>query len=94
MDALPTHDRRIRISSKLDGNSLRLRFEDNGRGFDTRAARPSSHDLIGMRFRVEAGGGRLSVTSAPGQGTRVEATLPEGDAISGSAAPSPPAAPA
>ena len=31
---------------------------------------------MGMRYRVEAAGGRLSIVSAPGQGTRIEATLP------------------
>ena len=84
----------VTVSLRADAGQAHLQVVDNGRGFDPRAARPSSHGLIGMRFRVEAGGGRLSVTSAPGQGTRVEATLPEGDAVSGSAAPSPPAAPA
>ncbi len=36
----------------------------------------ASHGLAGMRHRVEATGGRLVIDSAPGQGTRVSATLP------------------
>ena len=46
-------------------------------GFDTTAAQSSAYGLVGMRFRVEAEGGTLSVVSAPGQGTRLQVTLPE-----------------
>ena len=50
---------------------------DNGVGFDTRSERrATSHGLLGMRFRVEAEGGRMHLSSVPGQGTRVSATLP------------------
>ena len=41
-----------------------------------RATRPSTHGLAGMRHRVEAAGGRLTVTSRPGEGTRITAVLP------------------
>ena len=51
-------------------------MRDDGCGFDPRSVRPSTHGLAGMRHRVEAAGGRLSVTSAPGKGTRVVAALP------------------
>jgi signal transduction histidine kinase len=46
---------------------------DDGRGFDTDASR---RGLQGMRDRVEAIGGRLQVTSAPGAGTTVRVRLP------------------
>lgn len=50
---------------------------DNGVGFDTQGERRSTaHGLLGMRFRVEAEGGRMHLSSVPGQGTRVSATLP------------------
>jgi signal transduction histidine kinase len=49
---------------------------DNGVGFDTRQRRASAHGLVGMRYRVEADGGRFTLESAPGQGTCVRATLP------------------
>lgn len=49
---------------------------DNGVGFDTRQRRASAHGLLGMRYRVEADGGRFTLESAPGQGTCVRATLP------------------
>lgn len=31
---------------------------------------------MGMRYRVEAVGGRLGIQSAPGRGTRIDADLP------------------
>ena len=45
-------------------------------GFDPAAVRPTSHGLSGMRHRVESAGGRLSITSRPGNGTLVSAVLP------------------
>jgi signal transduction histidine kinase len=38
--------------------------------------RASTHGLLGMRYRVEAGGGRFRLDSAPGRGTRIHASLP------------------
>jgi signal transduction histidine kinase len=49
---------------------------DDGQGFDPDRARGSTHGLAGMRHRVEAAGGKLTVTSSPGAGTRVVAILP------------------
>jgi len=51
--------------------------KDNGKGFDTAHINPSTHGLAGMRHRVEAAGGRLSVRSQPGRGTHVSASLPK-----------------
>ncbi|MBI2772054.1 MAG: CHASE3 domain-containing protein [Burkholderiales bacterium] len=51
--------------------------KDDGAGFDVSQVRPSTHGLAGMRHRVEAAGGRLNVTSAPGAGTRISAVLPK-----------------
>jgi signal transduction histidine kinase len=49
---------------------------DDGRGFDVTQTRPSTHGLAGMRHRVEAAGGKLSVVSSPGKGTCISARLP------------------
>ncbi len=57
-------------------NHLIVEVSDNGRGFDAQLARPSTHGLAGMRHRVEAAGGKLTVSSAPGEGTRLQAMLP------------------
>jgi signal transduction histidine kinase len=51
---------------------------DNGMGFDVEQVSDTRHGLRGIQHRVEACGGRLSVTSSPGHGTRVEAMLPGG----------------
>lgn len=53
-----------------------VQVRDDGSGFNTHAISPTAHGLAGMQHRVEAAGGRLTVTSAPGVGTLVSATLP------------------
>ena len=51
-------------------------MRDDGIGFDTTARTTSAYGRLGMRFRVEAEGGSLTVESAPGQGTLIRVTLP------------------
>ncbi len=53
-----------------------VQVRDNGVGFDPGSVRPTSHGLAGMRHRVEAAGGRLTLTSRPGNGTLLSAVLP------------------
>ena len=53
---------------------------DDGVGFDTTLQRNSAYGLMGMRYRVEAEGGVLIMTSSPGAGTLIQATLPAGAA--------------
>lgn len=53
-----------------------VQIQDNGSGFDMHSVRPNSHGLAGMRHRVEAAGGRLTVTSSLGDGTTVSAVIP------------------
>jgi signal transduction histidine kinase len=53
-----------------------IQVRDNGSGFDPASVRPTSHGLSGMRHRVESAGGRLTITSRPGDGTLVSAVLP------------------
>lgn len=55
-----------------------VQIRDDGKGFDLASVGRSSHGLVGMRQRVEAAGGRLTVTSEKGQGTLVSAILPLG----------------
>jgi PAS domain S-box-containing protein len=61
--------------------SLRLVVRDDGIGFDVESIRERAADagnlgLIGMRERVEILGGRLTIDSEPGRGTRICVTLP------------------
>jgi PAS domain S-box-containing protein len=54
---------------------LRVRFKDEGRGFDpTRSSQ--GFGLLGIRERVDAMGGRLSIQSAAGSGTQIEVLVP------------------
>ena len=64
------------------GNTVHLSVRDAGVGFDSTRKVNSTFGLMGMRFRVEAEGGTLQLTTAPEQGTRLQVTLP-------SAAPAP-----
>lgn len=64
----------VQVAHEADG--VRVKVEDNGKGFDTRLLRPETHGLTGMRFRIESHGGQLDVRSAPGQGTTISAWLP------------------
>ena len=54
-----------------------LMVRDDGIGFDTEAVAGSAYGLLGMRFRVEAEHGTLSVASLPHQGTLIRVRLPE-----------------
>ncbi len=69
--------RQVWISLSTLGGQVRISVRDDGQGFDTRLKPVSVYGLVGMRFRVNAEGGVLVVTSAPGQGTLIEATLPQ-----------------
>ena len=58
---------------------IRLRVRDNGRGFsDDDLAERRSMGLLGMQERALVLGGKVSIESAPGQGTAVSVTLPRG----------------
>jgi len=56
---------------------VEVSVRDDGVGFDTITKPSSAYGLVGMRFRVKAQGGTLVVVSAPGQGTLIQAKLPE-----------------
>ncbi|QDL36690.1 CHASE3 domain-containing protein [Rhodoferax sediminis] len=68
----------VTISLQNFDSYISVEVKDDGKGFDTTQARLSSHGLIGMRHRVEASGGRLTVTSRIGRGTCISAVLPKG----------------
>lgn len=54
-----------------------IEVQDNGKGFELDSIGATSHGITGMRHRVEAAGGRLTVVSKPGDGTRITAVLPK-----------------
>ena len=72
------HPTRVDLELACDEHSTRLRVSDDGRGFDPdHAMRADGHyGLRGMRERAEQVRGTVLIDSAPGRGTRVEATVP------------------
>lgn len=77
---LHAHPSTLAVSLRYAGRELRIRVSDDGSGFDVAAGgdgRGGAHlGLVGMRERAALLGGSLSVTSRPGNGTTVSATLP------------------
>ena len=57
------------------GDALRFEVHDDGNGFDMRAT-PRGSGLTNMADRLDALGGTLRVTSAPGRGTTVSGAIP------------------
>lgn len=53
-----------------------VQIQDDGQGFELASMRPNSHGLAGMKHRVEAAGGRLTVASQTDKGTTISAVIP------------------
>lgn len=70
----------VGITMKCQENTIFLKIEDNGQGFDpakiTIQEGQRHLGLIGMNERAELFGGRCSVYSAPGEGTTIEVIVP------------------
>jgi PAS domain S-box-containing protein len=68
--------REVRIELAREGGDVRLRIQDDGKGFDP-ATVPDGHlGLAGMRARADRLGARLDVTSRPGSGTTIDVRVP------------------
>lgn len=69
--------RRIQVRIHFRPDCFSLEVEDDGVGFEEKkTADQDRMGLIGMRERAKSIGGRLSIYSRPGQGTKVSLTLP------------------
>jgi signal transduction histidine kinase len=68
--------RSIKVTLMEVDASAVVQVEDDGQGFDASKTPTGSHGIRGMRFRVEATGGRLDVWSQAGKGTRLTAIIP------------------
>jgi PAS domain S-box-containing protein len=68
----------VNLLLQLEPNMIRLIIQDNGVGIQSweQANRPGNHGLTIMRERAEAVGGKLTIASTPGQGTRIEVSMP------------------
>lgn len=68
---------RVRVVLAMKEGSLHIRVHDDGRGLDLESGhRNLSFGLSGMRERAAMLGGKLEITSKPGEGTTVDALIP------------------
>jgi signal transduction histidine kinase len=67
---------RITLRMHQGDGEVGLLIQDNGRGFNDAVGRPGGHGLGNMRARAARIGASLRITSQPGSGARVMATLP------------------
>ena len=72
--------RRADVVLEYGPASASLTIEDDGVGFDPTAS-VTGFGLRGMRERLAAVGGRLDLTSAPGEGARLVASVPLSDPL-------------
>lgn len=70
--------RHLTIRVRADDQAARLEVRDDGAGFDLAAAerRRDGMGLLSMRERVALVDGELDITTAPGRGTTLVATVP------------------
>jgi two-component system sensor histidine kinase NreB len=68
----------VTVRAWTAGEQLHLQIEDRGQGFesDKKQTAGRSTGLSGMQERTELLGGRFSVETGPGLGTRITAVLP------------------
>lgn len=68
---------KVHVDMERRGANLWFGIRDNGKGFDLAIVTQNrTYGLLGMHERALALGGKVDITSAPGQGTSVEVTIP------------------
>ena len=67
----------VRVSLHDAGERVLLQVRDNGVGFDPAGVGNARHGLVGMRYRVQAEQGQLTLDAAPGRGVTLRASLPQ-----------------
>jgi signal transduction histidine kinase len=63
----------VEVCADIEGQDLHLSIRDDGIGGADAA---NGSGISGLRDRVEAFGGALSISSHPGTGTELRATIP------------------
>ena len=66
----------VTLNMIRDTANIHLEICDDGKGFDPNGDFPGHLGLQSMRERVERLGGKLTITSAPGDGTRITVDIP------------------
>ncbi len=71
---------RVEVELRREGDLIRLQISDDGVGFDPdgvgKGQKTPGLGLLEMRERVEGAKGRFSLSSRPGHGTHILATVP------------------
>jgi signal transduction histidine kinase len=66
----------VSVHIRADGPCIEIEVADNGKGFEPDAVGDGAGmGLVSMRERMDKLGGTLTISSAPGRGTRVKAAL-------------------
>jgi signal transduction histidine kinase len=68
--------RQVRLEVGRIASGVRLRIQDDGKGFDPTRVPDGHLGLAGMRARADKIEARFSVRSMPGQGTTIEVIVP------------------
>ena len=80
--------RQVRLDVGRGRHGVRLKIEDDGKGFDP-ARVPAGHlGLAGMQARAARIGASFTCRSVPGKGTTIEVVVPEAVAVAGASEPS------
>jgi signal transduction histidine kinase len=82
------HAKNVTVELKQSANSINVKIEDDGSGFDPKRTRGMG--LLGMEERVKRLGGTLTIESRPGTRTIIRAELPI-DTSTNASAPTTPA---
>jgi signal transduction histidine kinase len=70
--------RLAQVEIEVTPDAVRVVVQDNGVGIgQSKATRPNGFGVFHLRERLEYLGGRLEVTSAPGEGTRTLMVIPQ-----------------
>lgn len=59
----------VKVSIEEEDSRIRIKLEDDGKGFDIQAVRPFANGLKNMQNRIEQHGGHYYIDSSPGKGT-------------------------
>jgi signal transduction histidine kinase len=76
-----SHAKFVVITLGADGNEVYLHIQDDGQGFKTISSGNNTIDkdhwgLVGIQERIELVGGKMTIKSAPEQGTRLSVYAP------------------
>lgn len=69
--------RKVEVRLRTSDGCVDISVSDDGVGFDPTRKRQSAYGLMGMRYRVEALGGKLELVSKPGHGATISARIPK-----------------